>query len=120
MDDLTTLFCQVPADPTPGHPAVVRMSNGMDAVLLHPADQQQLTNQSRSLRYVPARAVGDTAHVHAAINRRINGRNRLMEVTLCSQGEDGRVVVAGTVRGSLQDTVTCPECRSDLDGETCS
>lgn len=116
--DMVTLFAQVPSEtlPEPGTWVAVTMSNGMVAQLWNLRDGAELTEvTSHSLRYVPVTTVSSRQRVvHAGINRRINGRNRTMESTICSRPGDERRVVAGIVPGSLDDTVTCEQCRKQL------
>lgn len=116
--DLVTLFTQIRSGelPQPGSWVSVEMSNGMVAQLWHLRDGRELSEMSHSLHYVPVSTVSTRPGrtVHAAINRRSNGRNRLTEATICSRMGDERRIVAGIVAGSLDDTVTCEQCRKQL------
>lgn len=121
MNKPETVYCQIPTDqlPRPGTAVQVELSNGMMARVWNIPDGQPapFAGQSRSLHYVPARAVADLDLVHATINRRVHGRNRTTGTTLCSKMGADRLTVSSIVAGSLADTVTCPGCRRDLTGD---
>lgn len=112
------LYCQIPDDqmPQPGTAVHVQMSNGMVAQVWNLRDGRQLDEMtSHSLHYVPVRTASVRQHViHAAINRRLHGRNRHTDTTLCSRDGDDRRIVASIISGSLDDTVTCHQCRKQL------
>lgn len=92
------------------------MSNAMVARIYNLRDGRVLDEMaSHSLHYVPVRTPSVRQHVvHAAINRRTNGRNNPDGVTLCSRRGDDRRVVSGIVAGALGDTVTCRQCRRQI------
>lgn len=117
-ENLVTLFTQVAEKdlPQPGSWVQVQMSNGMVAQLWNLREGRDLNESaSHSLHYVPVRTASVKQHViHAAINRRLDGRNKTAETTICSRMGDDRRIVSSIVAGNLDDTVTCAQCRTQL------
>lgn len=122
-DELVTIFAQLRKSdlPQPGSWVQVDMSNGMSAQLWNLRDGRALTEMaSHSLHYVPVVTVATRQRVvHAAINRRRNGRNRTERYTICSKlGDDAassqKRIVSSIITGTLDDTVTCEQCRNQL------
>lgn len=111
----TTLHAVVPeADlPEPGSSVSVELSNGMYAEIHNLRRGWKLERQPHSLRYVAVTTGTKWEEViHAGINRRVNGRNRLERFTLCDRG--GERLAKERVPGALEETVTCRQCRSHL------
>lgn len=120
-DSPEIFYGQIPPGkrPQPGTWIQVELSNGLTAAVWNLGDGRSLSeNQSHSLHYVPVRTASVKQHViHAAMNRRVHGRNRVNETTLCSRMGDDRRIVSSIVPGTLDDTVTCEQCRKQLAGD---
>lgn len=113
--DMETIFAAIPKSdlPEPGTSTMITMSNGMIAELHSVRRGRTLERRPRSLRYVAVTTGAEHAEViHAGINRRVNTRNRLSRFTLCDRNGDR--VADKRVDGSLDDLVTCKQCRAHL------
>lgn len=126
-DKVVTIFAQVAESelPLPGSWVEVEMSNGMTAQLWNLRKGQEVDRRPKHLGYVPVRTSSPNREViHAAVTRRVSGRNSPDRFTLCSRpmfDDDGNLkpgsgarVVTGIVHEPLDEAVTCKQCRSRL------
>lgn len=120
-NDTEIFYGQIPAGgrPEPGSWIQVELSNGLVAQVWNLGDDRKLEEMaSHSLHYVPVRTASVKQHVvHAAVNRRLYGRNKVNETTICSRMGDDRRIVSSILPGSLDETVTCEQCRKQLRGD---
>lgn len=113
-----TLSVTVPVDELParGETVELRPVDGLAVVIKNLADHEIKVPASarlpHTLRYEAVNTASKSAEeVHAAINRRVNGRNVPARFTLCDR-KGLRVVTS--LRHEPLETVTCKQCRKQL------
>lgn len=104
--------------PTPGSSITVELSNPKRMNLVATVHNVRgrgdgALRTPKSLTYVPVATDSKYEEVtHAGISRRVNRRIKLEWFTLCDR--NGQRVAQQRVSGTLDETVTCKQCRTML------